>query len=650
MNITHSRKGIRVKPTESSISSPHDATGLSVLLAGSLRPKATRAVLLSVLSLSAVALTAAPALAATPETPTVAVESITATTATFHGILQPAATAPSEPGLYRFLYKAGTECKGGSETAPDISMGLEAEPVSEPVTGLTAGTKYAVCLVVRNSEFVPKEAVSAPVVFTTATPPQTPVTSTPAKSITTTTATLEGTLNPTATAETGWHFLYSTESTCAENAQESTPAAVTSVPAKTKVHVEVKELQPHRKYEFCLVATNTAGEAVQSANEVSFETKAIAPTAEPGSEHASGVTSSAANLEGQVNPNNEQTSAHLQYSTSATVNGSGALTTPTVLASQELGEGYGAQPVAGGELTALSAGTTFYYQVVATNATGTTYGPVESFTTLPVPATTEVTAITATTATFNGTLTPLNATVASEYSFNYRAGSECGGEGATGTESAGTGSGTKTVSTEATGLSPNTTYTVCLVSSSALGSEQASPVTFTTPVAAPTFESESSSNVDSTEARLEASINPGNSPTSYHFEYGTAAGSYEHSTPVEHLPAKLTATSVNTVITGLEPATTYHYRVVASNALPASTTYGEDETFTTTATAPGPGTPGSCKNEKRREEQPYGLTLPDCRAYEMVSPPDTNGQDATAFNLSEGARASEANPDLAVAG
>jgi hypothetical protein len=50
----------------------------------------------------------------------------------------------------------------------------------------------------------------------------------------------------------------------------------------------------------------------------------------------------------------------------------------------------------------------------------------------------------------------------------------------------------------------------------------------------------------------------------------------------------------------------------------------------------------SCPNEKLREEQPYGLQLPDCRAYELVSPTNTNGQDATTFNAESTARASEA--------
>jgi hypothetical protein len=38
---------------------------------------------------------------------------------------------------------------------------------------------------------------------------------------------------------------------------------------------------------------------------------------------------------------------------------------------------------------------------------------------------------------------------------------------------------------------------------------------------------------------------------------------------------------------------------------------------------------GGCANEQLRAEQPYGLELPDCRAYEMVSPVDKTDGDAT---------------------
>jgi hypothetical protein len=154
-----------------------------------------------------------------------------------------------------------------------------------------------------------------------------------------------------------------------------------------------------------------------------------------------------------------------------------------------------------------------------------------------------------------------------------------------------------------------------------------------------TIEGESYSGLSATEARLEATIDPGGSETSYHFEYGPSAGSYDVSVPVSgrEIAAGEAGISVGVVANGLTPGTTYHFRVVASNAQPGVVD-GPDEAFTTPA-AQGTGSPSPCANEQRRAEQPYALELPDCRAYEMVSPLDTEGQDATDRFVGSGPRA-----------
>ena len=49
---------------------------------------------------------------------------------------------------------------------------------------------------------------------------------------------------------------------------------------------------------------------------------------------------------------------------------------------------------------------------------------------------------------------------------------------------------------------------------------------------------------------------------------------------------------------------------------------------------------GACPNEQLRSEQPYGLKLPDCRAYEMVSPLDKNDNNAVILESEQYVRAS----------
>ncbi len=319
-----------------------------------------------------------------------------------------------------------------------------------------------------------------------------------------------------------------------------------------------------------------------------FTTLAAAPKID--SEGASGVKSTGATLEGQVNPNNEKTSGYLQYSTSATVNGSGSLTGATKTASSELGEGYGDQPLTPPGVTGLAVRTTYYYQAVATNATGTTYGPVQAFTTVPTPFTDPVTAVTATTATLNGHFT-LDPSVAMQFSFDFDpSATECIGGRSTGGVEAGTGSGVVAESTKVSELQPNATYSVCLVTSNQFGSEvdPATPlVQFKTLTALPKVDSEGASEVNSVEATLEAQVNPNNQKTSGSLQYSAspavnANGSLASATktaPSELGEAYGDQPVGPTVLTGLTVDHAYYYQAVATNA--TGTTYGPVKSFTT---------------------------------------------------------------------
>ena len=131
-------------------------------------------------------------------------------------------------------------------------------------------------------------------------------------------------------------------------------------------------------------------------------------------------------------------------------------------------------------------------------------------------------------------------------------------------------------------------------------------------------------NVTQEDAELRATINPGGIETTYTFEYTTresfeAEGFAGASIAGEgQIPAGLSGVPVSASATGLAPETEYRFRVVATNS------EGPDEAEDSFATYPEEEAIQPCPNDATRT----GLSalLPDCRAYELVTPPDTNAR------------------------
>ena len=122
-----------------------------------------------------------------------------------------------------------------------------------------------------------------------------------------------------------------------------------------------------------------------------------------------------------------------------------------------------------------------------------------------------------------------------------------------------------------------TTIGLATLSAAGVLALSAAPVLAAAPEA-PIVTSESTSAVTQTSATLNATLDL-DVETTYHFEYGTSAA-YGTSVPVPD--AAVTGEGpivVGQELTGLQPGTTYHYRVIASN--PLGQAVGGDQTFTT---------------------------------------------------------------------
>jgi hypothetical protein len=86
-------------------------------------------------------------------------------------------------------------------------------------------------------------------------------------------------------------------------------------------------------------------------------------------------------------------------------------------------------------------------------------------------------------------------------------------------------------------------------------------------------------------AVVEGTVNPNDKPATYSFEYGTTTA-YGLVTSAASIAKGKADVNVSATITGLQPSTTYHFRLVASNS--DGTTRGGDLTFTTAADPSAP--------------------------------------------------------------
>ncbi|MGC1166349.1 MAG: NHL repeat-containing protein [Solirubrobacterales bacterium] len=161
------------------------------------------------------------------------------------------------------------------------------------------------------------------------------------------------------------------------------------------------------------------------------------------------------------------------------------------------------------------------------------------------------------------------------------------------------------------------------------------------PKVAPQITEQFATSVDSDGAVLKARINPLFwTDTTYYLEYGTGSCATGPCASAPLPPgSKLTTRSTNEALTSagvflgaLTPNTTYHYRFVAqsggSEGQPVRGVggkVGQDGAEGTFTTRPTSEAIAPCANEGFRLDA--AASLPDCRAYEMVSPVDKNNSD-----------------------
>jgi hypothetical protein len=377
-------------------------------------------------------------------------------------------------------------------------------------------------------------------------------------------ATLSGTINPNGTA-TSWHFEYGTTTAYGSSTPVANAGAGT---ANTGVTANISGLAASTSYHYRIVATSTAG-TTEGADGIF--TTASGPTVTTTA--ASGISSSAATLNGSVNPNGRPTTYFFDYGKDTNY---GSKTTV-------VNAGSAASPVTvSAAISGLQAGQVYHFRLEATSDAGTTFGNDMSFTATaavssgaaPVVTTKAATNLTTTSARLNGTVNPNGLTTT--YYFEYGTSPSYGSK--TAVASAGSGKSAISVSATATGIGAGV-YHFRLVASSSAGTTYGSDLTFGS-AGPPVVLTGSAQGASTSGVTLTGSVNPQGNATTWWFEYGLTT-SYGSKTAAKSAGSGSAATGVSAAITKLTAGTTYHYRLVAQSS--AGTTRGSDVTFNTIA-------------------------------------------------------------------
>jgi DNA-binding beta-propeller fold protein YncE len=189
---------------------------------------------------------------------------------------------------------------------------------------------------------------------------------------------------------------------------------------------------------------------------------------------ASSVSPSAATLNGTVNPQGQATTYRFDFGTSISYGTS----VPSPAGSAGSGTSAATETAT---LTGLQSSTTYHYRLEATNATGTTYGSDQTFTTLglaPAVTTNPASRVSSSGATLNGSVNAEGQPTT--YRFDYGTTSQYGSSVPSPAGSAGAGRNAFNQSAALSGLRPGTTYHFRIEASNATGTSYGSDRTFTT--------------------------------------------------------------------------------------------------------------------------------------------------------------------------
>jgi hypothetical protein len=238
------------------------------------------------------------------------------------------------------------------------------------------------------------------------------------------------------------------------------------------------------------------------------------------------------------------------------------------------------------EVTELASDTPYHYRLVAANGSGVSVGKDETTIVHAVVdlTTGAATGITRTAATLHGSYEGNGEDTRYRFEYVTQAKFDASGfKDASLTEELDNGlaSGPQALAITQANLTPQTNYHFRVLASNSVGTSRGREEEFETNPALAGITTEAATDVSGTAATLNGSVDGNGEETHYYFEWGFTS-SYGHKEPATPMSLGSPTGHVSVpaaALSGLNPTTTYHYRLVGENSV--GTTFGDDLAVTT---------------------------------------------------------------------